>query len=171
MPSSAAAAKFVVVKADGDEGGSREWIGDAMRCVYDASGSCFKFVTVAADAIGQEPSSAKLHITLDGITWTESSLAFNFYPQIEWAEPKPKAFTVGTKGGPISLAPSTGSCVASSHVTVRFVCGDTQLEEVGTSEATGITVQAPDFADAGEYVVLVALNGKQVSDHVCATCD
>ncbi len=130
--------------------------------MYDASASCLRLVTVAADAIGAEPSSARLHLTLDGITWTDTSLSFNLYPQIEWAEPKPKAFTVGTKGGTITLAPVSGSCVVSGHVTVRFVCGDTQFEEVGSSDATGVSVQAPDFADAGDYTVLVALNGKQV---------
>lgn len=164
--SSAAAAKFVVTTAEGDEGGSREWSGDAMKCVYDASASCLRLVTVAADAIGAEPSSAKLHVTLDGITWTDTSLSFNLYPQIEWAEPKPKAFTIGTKGGTITIAPTSGSCVVSGHVTVRFVCGETQLEEVGTSDATGVSVQAPDFADAGDYTVLVALNGKQVTARV-----
>jgi hypothetical protein len=88
---------------------------------------------------------------------------FTFYSQPEWAEPKPKAFVVGTRGGAVLLSPATGTCVTSASVTVRFVCGSTQLEEVGTSDASGVTVQAPDFTEPGDYSVLVALNGKQVA--------
>ncbi len=134
-----------------------------MSCVYDISGGCMKFVTIAAEAaVKQEIAAAKLLVTLDGITWKDTSLIFNLYPQISFAEPKPKAFVVGTKGGAILIPPIDGACVVSEHVTCRFVCGDVQVEEVGSSDATGVTVQAPDFTDAGDYTVLVALNGKQV---------
>ena len=163
VSSSAAAAKFVVAKAEGAEEGGGEWSSVPMKCVYDAATSSLKFVTCASEAIGVDPSSAKLHFTLDGATWKETPLAFNLYSQLEWAEPKPKAFVVGTRGGALLLPPAAGTCVTSASVTVRFVCGSLQLEEVGSSDAAGVTVQAPDFAEAGDYTVLGALNGQQVN--------
>ena len=163
VSSAAAAAKFVVAKAEGAEEGGGEYSSAPMKCVYDASSSSLKLITRAAEAIGLDPSAAKLHFTLDGVTWQETALVFSLYSQTEWAEPKPKAFVVGTRGGALLLPPAAGACVASASVTVRFVCGGVQLEEVGSSDAGGVTVQAPDFAEAGDYTVLVALNGQQVN--------
>ncbi len=166
--SSAAAARFVVEATggveggEGGEGGQEGWTGDAMPCTYDASAGCLRFVTSACDPSKKAPLPALLHVTLDGVTWKPTSLLFNLYAPMEFTEPKPKAFVVGTKGGPIFIAPADGVCVASGHVTVRFVCGETQLEEVGSSDVAGVTVQAPDFVEAGDYTVSIALNGKQV---------
>jgi hypothetical protein len=165
VASSAAAAKFVADKAESPETAGSQWTSAQVQCVYDAGSSSLKLVTREAEAVGEQPFPAKLHVTLDGITWHESPLVFTFYSQPEWAEPKPKTFVVGTRGGAVLLPPAAGACVTSASVTVRFVCGSVQLEEVGSSDATGVTVQAPDFAEAGDYTVLVALNGKQVIAH------
>lgn len=161
VSSLAAAAKFVGTRTNADEGTTAEWSLGPVQCAYDAASSSLKLVTGAAEAQGEGPCTAKLHVTLDGLTWKETSVMFTFYSQPEWAEPKPKAFVVGTRGGAVLLSPATGTCVTSASVTVRFVCGSTQLEEVGTSDASGVTVQAPDFTEPGDYSVLVALNGKQ----------
>jgi hypothetical protein len=161
--SAAAAVKFVNLRADAPEGSSADWSSAPVKCFFDAGASSLKLVTSAAEAVGEQPITARLHVTIDGITWQETSLDFTFYPQMEFAEPKPKSFVVATKGGAIMLPPVAGACVVSASVTVRFVCGGVQLEEVGVSDAAGVTVQAPDFTEPGDYMVLVALNGKQVA--------
>ena len=66
---------------EGGNGGGGEWSSGVMKCVFDANAGCLKFTTLAAEAISAQPSATKLLITLDGITWTDSTLVFNMYSE------------------------------------------------------------------------------------------